>query len=485
MNRNHTLVGVEGVANFCDNWSFNLLTAMKNLLIFTILLICFFGLSYAQRGIAPSTDFPGYWSVDAKPVMLIGGSIEDNLFQFPNLEAHLDSLADAGGNYVRNTMSSRDQGNVWPFAKTDSLYDLNVWNDEYWSRFENFLRLTAERNIIVQLEVWATFDFYRENWNVNPFNPKNNKTYGANRTKLPLEVRTHPIYTENDFFRSVPTQLNNAKVLEWQQKFVDKLLEHSLKFDHILYCMDNETSVPSNWGLFWARYIINKGKEAGKYLQTTEMWDPWDLSHPMHDETLLNPQYFSFVDISQNNHNSGDRHWQVGRKYIRRMEMLGLKRPVNNIKIYGGNGRFGSSRDGVERFWRSAFLGAASVRFHRPPSGNGLNAAAQASIRSLRMLFDEIPFYRCQPLEELLSDRHENEAFAFGAKGEAIAIYFPDGGEISLNAADFGDRAQIRWLSVEASSWGTPETLSLSGNKKMPLSTPGKGHWVCLLQLPT
>lgn len=455
---------------------------MKNLLTFPILLICFSGLNYAQPGIAPSKDFPGYWSVDGEPVMLIGGSVEDNLFQYSDLEAHLDTLASVGGNYVRNTMSSRDEGNVWPFEKVDSLYDLNIWNETYWNRFEHFLKLTSDRNIMVQLEVWATFDFYRDNWDVNPFNPKNNKNYGTSRTKLPLEVATHPIYTENDFFRSVPTQLNNAKVLEWQQKFVDKLLEHSLKYDHVLYCMDNETSVPSNWGMFWARYIINKGKEAGKQLQTTEMWDPWDLSHPMHDETLLNPQFFSFVDISQNNHNSGDRHWEVGRKYIRRMDALELKRPVNNIKIYGGEGRFGTSRDGVERFWRSAFLGAASVRFHRPPSGNGLNPVAQASIKSLRMLFHELPFYRSQPLEELLSDREENEAFAFGIKGEALAVYFPDGGNISLDASDFGAKVEVRWLSVEASSWGKVQKITLSGDKKMPLTPPGKGHWVCLLQ---
>jgi hypothetical protein len=37
-------------------------------------------------------------------------------------------------------------------------------------------------------------------------------------------------------------------LLQYQQAFVDKLLSHTLEFDHVLYCIDNETSVTSQWG---------------------------------------------------------------------------------------------------------------------------------------------------------------------------------------------------------------------------------------------
>jgi hypothetical protein len=60
---------------------------------------------------------PAYWQYDGKPVLLMGGSKDDNLFQIPDIKEHLDLLKSVGGNYVRNTMSSRDQGNVWPFRK--------------------------------------------------------------------------------------------------------------------------------------------------------------------------------------------------------------------------------------------------------------------------------------------------------------------------------------------------------------------------------
>ena len=131
-------------------------------------------------------------------------------------------------------------------------YNLDQWNEEFWQRFNNFLRLTAERDIIVQIEVWATFDYYRLNWDINPFNPKNNVNYTFEQTNLPEVVDSHPTQTENNFFWSVPAENNQRIVLKYQEKFVDQILFYSLKFDHVLYCMDNETSVTPEWGKFWA-----------------------------------------------------------------------------------------------------------------------------------------------------------------------------------------------------------------------------------------
>jgi hypothetical protein len=97
----------------------------------------------AER-IKPLAEDPRYWQYKGQPVVLLGGSKDDNLFQLPDLEAHLDELREAGGNYIRNTMSDRpDQGfEVYPFQKLDNgKYDLGRWNDEYWDRFARMLRL--------------------------------------------------------------------------------------------------------------------------------------------------------------------------------------------------------------------------------------------------------------------------------------------------------------------------------------------------------
>ena len=117
--------------------------------------------------IRPYRANPWYWQYHEKPVLLLGGSKDDNLFQITDLKQHLDALHAAGANYIRNTMSDRpDFGfEVYPFKQLESgKFDLNQWNEAYWQRFANLLKWTHERNIIVQIEVWDRFDHSRDNW---------------------------------------------------------------------------------------------------------------------------------------------------------------------------------------------------------------------------------------------------------------------------------------------------------------------------------
>jgi hypothetical protein len=435
-----------------------------------------------QEGIQQSINYPQYWSYNGDEILLLGGSVEDNLFQIPNLSDHLDQLVEVGGNYVRNTMSSRDEGNVWPFKMgIDSVYDLNEWNNEYWERFENFLQETHKRKIIIQLEVWATFDFYRDNWLINPFNPKNNSNYDEKRTKLNLNVDSHPIYTENNFFRSVPSQLSIMKLLEHQQKYVDKILSYTLSYDHVLYCMDNETSVTSDWGKFWADYIRKVGIEHGKFLNTTEMWDPWDLDHIAHRETTDNPDIFTFVDISQNNHNSGEEHWENGIRRIEHLKIINASRPCNNVKVYGNDeGRHQTTQNGIESFVRNIMFGSASSRFHRPTSGQGLNDVAKNIIRVLRIVTDDMDLYNGKPLDHVIVDKSPNEAYCRGIEGEEYLFYFTSGGEIMVNIALPGSESTVRWMSLDTGKWGKEE--SVSEGESVKLSASGQGNWVALIQ---
>jgi hypothetical protein len=458
--------------------------------IYFLILILFspyrsFGQIYSGR-IQPSPVYPQYWNYQSEDILLLGGSVDDNLFQLDTLEQHLDLLVSVGGNYVRNTMSSRDPGNVWPFAQTsDGRYDLNQFNRTYWNRFENFLKETAERKIIVQIEVWATFDFYRDNWEVNPYNPKNNINYDEKRSKLPLTVPTHPIYTENDFFRSVPSQMNLAPVLWYQKKFVDKLLSYSLNFDHVLYCMDNETSVTSDWGKYWATYIQKSARLLNQKVETTEMWDPHDLAHPMHFETFDNPEIFSFVDISQNNHQGGDHHWNNGLQQLQYLQQMGFIRPANNVKIYGSDeGPHQTTQNAIESFCRNILFGSASARFHRPPTGQGLNQIAQHVIKSMRMVEQSGDFFSGKPANELLSNREENEAFCRKIGVNSFIIYFPSGGQVNLQVHSGVDSYSIRWLKVLESSWKEDQMISSnSKDDKLLLETPSKDHWIGLVTL--
>jgi hypothetical protein len=433
-------------------------------------------------GIEHYSKNKAYWQYKNNPVLLLGGSSEDNLFQLSDLEKELDIIKNCGGNYVRNTMSSRDPGNVWAFGRDRNTgkYDLEIWNEEYWRLFEHFLKLTNEKEIIVQIEIWATFDFYRDNWDINPFNPKNNINYSAERTNLKTEISTHPVFCDNRFFWSVPSQDNNMPLLEYQQKFIDKMLSYSLKFDHILYCIDNETSVTASWGEFWSEYIRKVAREYGTKIHVTEMWDPHNLNHISHRETVDNPEIYSFIDISQNNHQKGETHWKNGLKLLERVDTPDLKRPVNNVKTYGSDtGKHGhGSQNGKESFVRSIFFGSAASRFHRPNSGLGITGEAQNVIRSTRMITSEIDFFISKIGNDLMINREENEAYCRYVDRKEYIIFFPHGGDVDIQLPE--GRYLIKWLRISNSKWESEKTIEVKN--ELELLAPENDMWFALIK---
>jgi hypothetical protein len=91
--------------------------------------------------IRPTSEYPGYWEYRGNPILLIGGTDTDNLFQKPFVITQLHDLATAGGNYIRNTMSARESDDVQPFLKLENgLYELNQWNPEYWHKLDTILQ---------------------------------------------------------------------------------------------------------------------------------------------------------------------------------------------------------------------------------------------------------------------------------------------------------------------------------------------------------
>jgi hypothetical protein len=124
---------------------------------------------------------------------------------------------------------------VYPFKPLNSgQYDLKRWNKEYWRRFADMLQLTAERDIIVQIEIWDRFDYSRDWWRAHPYNPENNINYSVEDSGLAAAYYLHPGKNKQPLFFTTPCQRNNTVVLNYQQRFVGKLVSYALNYNHIL-----------------------------------------------------------------------------------------------------------------------------------------------------------------------------------------------------------------------------------------------------------
>jgi len=477
--------------------------------------------------IKPYLKNPCYWQYRGKPLLLIGGSDRDNIFHWAcegtKLTDHLDLLRSCGGNYIRCTLSSREytaEGYRWdllsyPFTKVDGKYDLRQWNEVYWNKLRTFLSETKTRGIIVQLELWDRWNesgdsrSARFGWYDSPWNPNNNSTYDWAESPL-LKPGKTDFY--NAFHYAAVT--NDPVLLPLQQRFVQKVVDEVIDNgnDHVLFQVDNESGIGDETlepDPYWARFVRRYAKSKGlhdvficssrryhsptPYEATTfQDWDNPEVRVP-----LLNTA-FNFIDISQNNGVSGQRHYDNILWYRSRVLANGA-RPVNNVKCYHFNWPIGSSfgkdrtsptdDEACAKFWRAVFAGSASIRFHRHTStrpgslreGFGLAPEGQKHLRSMREFLDAVNIFRMNPRNDLLAQRMSNEAYCLAEPGQQYAIFFTGDGDsrVEIELVTSECSFELQWLDVATGGWGNRTTVS--NHRKYILQAPGSGHWIAVL----
>jgi hypothetical protein len=443
-----------------------------------------------ESPIQPSDEHPFYWEYEGEPVVLIGGSDDDNLFQWTGdrLTGHLDSLAAVGGNYVRNTMSDRDEDDVYAFAEVEEgVYDLDQWNEEYWDRLAFFLQETSERGIIVQLTLWDHFDFHEG----HPWHPESNVNYG-----------TDVVSDEGDFFGGSVLQ-ENEELLVYQRRFVDKILSISLRYGNVLYNINNEGSQPRAWDHYWASYLQKQAAEQGREMFVTTM--KFDPSSSVR-RAMTDRDVYAYAEISQNNQDSrgarGPAHYSNVLTWRQKLEADPM--PMNNVKIYGSgageNNSAGTGKEATARLWKNVFAGAASARFHRPEGGwgIGLNDHARAHLEAMSMLLEEFDVFDASPHPDLLSSSAglpsaSMEAYCLAEIGAAYAVYFPEGRyTIELDPWVYADSVRVRWLDIEEGTWSEPEVRPVTWEGgldewghwgRVRLTTPSNGAAVALVEV--
>ncbi|WP_347838397.1 hypothetical protein [uncultured Draconibacterium sp.] len=477
---------------------------IKLLLVLFVLFGFQSNITFAQekeneyQGIKIYNENTWYWQYHGKPVILRGGSNDDNLFQWTGkqLTDHLDLLQSATGNYVRNSMSDRDEGNVYAFKKVgENTYDLNQWNEEYWNRLTFFLEETSKREIIVQLTLWDHFDIGSgSRWKNHPWNPERN---------INMDLGTWK--GREDFYSTVDRNAHDE--LNFQNNFIKKLLSISLKYDNVLYNINNESSESEAWENYWAAYVKDAANEANKQVFVTNM----QLSaFNAVRHVMSKGDIFDYVDISQTNQDSkgarGPAHWDYLMFLRQKIASYGPI-PMNNVKIYGasdGSTNFsaGSETEAVDRFWRNIFGGCASARFHRPsvPSklwGSGINKRVQTNLKAMDMLLKKLDIFNCNPHNDLLIPRVSvpsmMQAYVTANIGRQYAVYFPQGRyKIDLDPWVFVEKVRLQWLDVNSLKWSEPQIVEIKwdGGKNdwgyrglLTLETPSNRQCVAFIEI--
>lgn len=319
-------------------------------------------------GIQPYSANPYYWQYKSKPVLLIGASNNDNLWQWTGtqLTEHLDLMRSVGGNYVRNTMSDRDEGDLFAATRLDDgRYDLDRWNDAYWERLRFFFEETHKRDIIVQLTLWDWFDLSGAGvygvyggFAVHPLNPANNINWEPGTIK------------NARYFYGGALWHKNQPVLDYQHRYIDKSMSIALQYNHALFNINNESGLGAEWENYWAIYIKKAAERAGKKIHVTSM------------------QYAPGTEKE-----AVERFWR---------------------NIFGGAAS--------TRFHRPALRDGGRWGW-----GIGLSERAQQTLRAVEMFFDEFAIFNAEPYEAISTVGNSVDCYALADMGKAYAVYFPDG----------------------------------------------------------
>ena len=241
----------------------------------------------------PWEEDPNYWTWDGKtPELLLGGSSSDALFLEDNYKEEIALLEKTGGNYLRCTLRSLDDGKMTPFSWEDStdFFNLLDYRKEYWDKLRNMISYAENMGVAVEIVVWDFPNTTKATWATNAWTRAGSEiNYGG----LLLDKDFLP--GENPFFQTVPGtmlfQEKHLSVLRYQEAFVDQVLEITSSFNNVIY----NYVVPSNmhipWMVHWGKYTEAKAAEMGKQVNVNiGITEPRRMDIAAFNQTVLSGQ---------------------------------------------------------------------------------------------------------------------------------------------------------------------------------------------------
>ncbi|MEP6594422.1 MAG: hypothetical protein ABJA71_00685 [Ginsengibacter sp.] len=221
---------------------------MKQLAIINLLLLFTMSILGQQtKPLQPHSKNPHYFLYHNKPTILIGsgehyGGVINLGFDY---KKYLQTLAEDGlnitrifaGSYIektgdfdiqKNTLAPAEgqlilpwrRSNVGGFALGGNKFDLDTWDENYFTRLKDFINKASVAGVIVEVNLFSSY--YLAGWNYSAFNPKNNINHTDNIA--PGMVNT----------------LQNGNIIDYQERYVRKIVKELNGFGNFYFEIQNE-----------------------------------------------------------------------------------------------------------------------------------------------------------------------------------------------------------------------------------------------------
>jgi hypothetical protein len=108
-----------------------------------------------------------------------------------------------------------------------------------------------------------------------------------------------------------------------------------------------------------------------------------------------------------------------------------------------------------------------------------LSQDARIRIKAAREFTSRFDIFHCEPRNDLLSQREENEAYCLADPGKAYAVYFPKGGDVALAIENPERSLRMSWFDPMTAKFHAP--AGIASETSVRLKSPDTAHEWCVL----
>ncbi len=421
---------------------------------------------------------PRYFMFRGKPTVLITsgehyGSVLNLDF---NYRKYLDTLDSENLNHTRlfvgvyrevpdewwskNSLGPDHDRFVCPFGRShipgsrDGGYkfDLNKWNEVFFSRLRDFCQLADEHGIVIEIALFSNYYMGNEgkdlaHWNLSPFHPDNN------------------VNDLGEFSPSEVFTLKHTEPLKYQDAMVKKIVQEVNRNDNVYYEICNEPYHFDGASIEWQHHIAELilSEEAGlplQHLVSRNVANGWaKVTDPHPAISILTFHYPRPECVSDNYHL--DR--LIG---CNETGFAGSSEEPYRIQAWqfmmAGGGLFNhldvsfcaGDEGGIRHLGNIDFNGGTEIR---------------KQLRILKEFMESFDFVRMAPDNAVIADRGGASAvYVLAEQGKQYAVHIrcensEQCGSVVLNVPD--GQYTVEWCDTREGFTGSSESVASVGGK--------------------
>jgi hypothetical protein len=391
-----------------------------------------------------------------KPLLLTGLYVWD-IFSDPTFDyqAFFRRLKDNSLNFARVWVMWGWEEENWlcPYERTGPglakdgkpKFNLDKFNPFFFKHLKEVLESARREGIYLQLVIFDAWCLKNSkgHWDRHCFNGANNVN-GVNADK------------NGDGKGLEFCSLKDEKIVAYQKRFIDKLLEVCAPYENIFFEVANENYYDREWEEEMGKYI--KEKEKGQRIKHLVM--PLDM--PNHD-------------------GAGIKVWNL--------EALkeGFKKAYerfNQPLIMDTDGIGEPGEEVIRRAFWTAFVSGGHFDFLdsalSPQTGGGalnpLRDRVYKQMGYIAQIGREVEFWKMKPMDEVVV---RGTAFALGEAGKSYVVYLPYGGRIQLRLNSPG-LFYYRWFDPREGMFKGEGMFN--GDRAHYFTSPSEGDWALLIE---